>query len=575
MPEAIHTSSATRKTPYSGVSELEIRVEGETMANVAEVISCSVRHELNRVSRVSLTLKDVKGMNGKFAATQKFIPGNSLKLTLTLIKNSDLIGLFEGIITEAAVKLRKGNPVLCVEARDVAVRMTQGRACATFNGDSDEEALEKILDKYQIQYDLPRASYQQNSLVQFYASDWDFLLSRTQANGWVVSTEGGQIRVFKPEVSGSAAAKFTLGVDVVDFEGKIYGGDQFPTIQSKSWNSDQQEETREEFQVSKGDQFDLNGNSQATLLHGGNRGESELKAWSEATGHRLELSRLRGRVLSKGIDLKPGDLIELVDLGEIFEEKQFVSGIFHEYSQGQWLTHTQFGLDPSTLMETSSSTSVPASGLLPGVQGLQIGIVDKLEGDPNKGYRIRVRLPIFDRNQEGIWARVLQFDAGNDRGAFFFPCEGEEVILGFLNGDPRDAIVLGSLYHQNAKPPFDLSSKNANKGWFGKNGLEFTFEEEKNIIEIKTQKGNRVSVSEDDGGIIIQDQNQNKIELNDQGINLKSESSLTVEATGKLHLKGNSIQIEAQTNLKAKGSLAANFESDGQTVVKGSMVMIN
>ena len=36
-------------------------------------------------------------------------------------------------------------------------------------------------------------------------------------------------------------------------------------------------------------------------------------------------------------------------------------------------------------------------------------------------------------------------DAGENRGSFWRPEIGDEVVLGFLNSDPRDAIILGML----------------------------------------------------------------------------------------------------------------------------------
>ena len=45
-----------------------------------------------------------------------------------------------------------------------------------------------------------------------------------------------------------------------------------------------------------------------------------------------------------------------------------------------------------------------------------------------------------------IWARMIFEDAGNNRGKIFWPEKDDEVIIGFLNSDPRNPIVLGSLF---------------------------------------------------------------------------------------------------------------------------------
>ncbi len=61
----------------------------------------------------------------------------------------------------------------------------------------------------------------------------------------------------------------------------------------------------------------------------------------------------------------------------------------------------------------------PAADMMPAIQGLQIGVVTDLENDPDSQDRIRVRLPIIDANEDGVWSRIACLDAGNNRGTFF------------------------------------------------------------------------------------------------------------------------------------------------------------
>jgi uncharacterized protein involved in type VI secretion and phage assembly len=86
------------------------------------------------------------------------------------------------------------------------------------------------------------------------------------------------------------------------------------------------------------------------------------------------------------------------------------------------------------------------------VQGLQFGLVTQIENDPDGEFRIQVRLPVIDLQSPGIWARVATLDAGQDRGTFFLPEIDDEVIVGFVNDDPRDAVVLGMLHRLPFRP---------------------------------------------------------------------------------------------------------------------------
>ena len=89
--------------------------------------------------------------------------------------------------------------------------------------------------------------------------------------------------------------------------------------------------------------------------------------------------------------------------------------------------------------------------MLPAIGGLQIGVVSQLQDDPDGEDRILVQIPIIDNQEQGIWCRVSSLDAGDSRGAYFRPEIGDEVIVGFINEDPNDAVVLGML-HSSAKP---------------------------------------------------------------------------------------------------------------------------
>ena len=44
-------------------------------------------------------------------------------------------------------------------------------------------------------------------------------------------------------------------------------------------------------------------------------------------------------------------------------------------------------------------------------------------------------------------------DAGDGYGAVFVPDVGQEVLVGFVDGDPATPVVLGSLYNGSQQPP--------------------------------------------------------------------------------------------------------------------------
>jgi uncharacterized protein involved in type VI secretion and phage assembly len=168
---------------------------------------------------------------------------------------------------------------------------------------------------------------------------------------------------------------------------------------------------------------------------------------------------------------------------------------------------------------------LPASGLLPAVSGLQIGVVTVLENDPNGDDRIKVRLPLVSDSEEGSWARIATLDAGKQRGTFFRPEIHDEVIVGFLNDDPRHPVVLG-MCHSSAKPaPEPAKDSHHRKGYVSrKRCISFSTTRRKSSFSIRPS-GNKFDRTMPRNQ--LEDQNGNKIVLDDSGIKIDSAKDLT------------------------------------------------
>jgi type VI secretion system secreted protein VgrG len=51
------------------------------------------------------------------------------------------------------------------------------------------------------------------------------------------------------------------------------------------------------------------------------------------------------------------------------------------------------------------------------------------------------------------WVRVLQLTSGPSSGVVFIPEVDDEVLVSFVEGDPSQPFVLGSLYNGVDRPP--------------------------------------------------------------------------------------------------------------------------
>ena len=65
---------------------------------------------------------------------------------------------------------------------------------------------------------------------------------------------------------------------------------------------------------------------------------------------------------------------------------------------------------------------------------------------------------------DSTWVRVAQPWASNGWGVYFWPRVNDEVVVQFLNGDPDNPVVIGSLYNGTNMPPYTLPENGTRSG---------------------------------------------------------------------------------------------------------------
>ena len=267
--------------------------------------------------------------------------------------------------------------------------------------------------------------------------------------------------------------------------------------------------------------------------------------------------------------------MELNGLGARFNGKAFVSGVRQDYDMAYgWKTQAQFGHTLDWFADEVKITSPKAGGLLPGVIGLHVGIVTDNE-DPDGEQRVRVKMPYISGDDEGVWARMALADAGNNRGLFFRPEVGDEVVLGFLYDDPRQPVILGMLHSSAMATPISPSNDNHQKGYTSREQMKLIFDDEKKSIQIETPGGNKITISDEAKSITLEDQNSNKIEMNDSGITITAAKKLELKGGTELAIGGPQIKLSGDTSVEIKGGGSTKVEASGSLTLKGSVVNIN
>lgn len=565
----------------------KILSEGNDIRPEYQVQSIGIQRHVNRLTCATITILDGAPAVQDFPISNapEFLPGKAIEIHAGYHSDEEIV--FKGVVVKQGIKSFENQPsVLMIECRDAAVKLAVGRKNKYFYESKDSEIIEEIINGAGVQGDVEATDAQHQEMVQFNATDWDFIVSRAEANGKLVHSDDGTLRVAAPDLGQDPAVELLYGGNIIDFEAEMDSRFQYTGVHAFAWDSANQELLDIEGQapggslpgnVSSDDLANVIGLSSYDLRHSGQLKDVELQAQANAHFLKSRLAKIRARIRIQGLGkLRPGQLIKLGGAGDHFNGTHFISGVFHEISAKNWETNIQLGLSETWYAyEYEDISARAAAGLVPAVNGLQVGLVTALEGDPASEHRVQVRIPMINPQEEGTWARVATLDAGENRGSFFRPEIGDEVALGFFDNDPRNPVIIGML-NSSAKPaPLTASDDNHEKGWVTRSEMKVIFNDDKKSITVETPGGNKMILSDDTGGITLEDQNGNKIVMDSNGISIESAKDLKMKAGADASLEGVNIKQSASASFKAEGSGGAELSTSATAVLKGSIVQIN
>src|SRR5262249_24941892 len=130
-----------------------------------------------------------------------------------------------------------------------------------------------------------------------------------------------------------------------------------------------------------------------------------------------------------------------------------------EYQNDFWCIPSELPFRPARVTEK------------PTIRGTQTAVVVGPQGAEiftDKYSRIKVqfhsdRAGKFDADSS-CWIRVATIWAGKNWGVIHIPRIGQEVVVDFLEGDPDQPIVIGSVYNADEMPPYALPANMTQSG---------------------------------------------------------------------------------------------------------------
>lgn len=542
------------------------------------LLSLDIRKEVNRIPKAILVFlkRGTDTKEDQISTKPYFLPGQQIEVMLnydTKGEEGENQTVFKGVVIKNSMNVKLRRSKFTVELRDVAVGLTRPRKSAVFTNQSDDDIVGKIVAEAKpkiegLSYEKNDDKKKHDQVVQHYCSDWDFIVSRAEARGRLVVVNDGELSVRKVTLNPNKEEnkhKLTVGENAIyDLEFSVNLGQlgvKASENESHAWDFNMQQpksKKAEDFKLEQKPYQDQQlenpmGFRPDQLSSFAPLEESELQEWVNGHLMRCRLAVIRGRMEVLGsAKYKLLDVVKIDGLGKRYDGTAVITGICHRADINGWNTDLQFGLSARSFSQEPDILDAPAAGLLPGVNGLHIGVVDKFDEKSKKSFQVKVKLPGLagsDKKKESsVWARLAVPDAGKDRGWFFYPESGDEVVVGFFNDDPRQPVILGSLYSGKNKPPeafSGISEENKTKVIVSKTGSAIGFIDDKkgSSVFIETATGSKVLIDDSEKTLKIMDPHGNKIIMNKEGIHLKTKKDFKLQADGNVEIKGKEVNI--------------------------------
>lgn len=598
----------TTSNPKAKVVQYEVLVNGSALPTQYTVESIKTKREIGSIPTANITIKESKGRAEQdFSAGISAFPGkagDSLEVKVGTVSTKKVI--FKGAIDEIGISVSKSGATFDVTGKDEAESMTRKKrneyTVPESGVVSDKDMMSTIGGRNAASVSVKSdMSIEHEHLPQIDSCDWDFLMMRAEYYGHMVTCMDGVVEIEEPKLDSQAT--YTFGIDISDINLTVSTKGQVDGVEAESWDPDNQKlvtATGSEpgFSIhSSGVRGEVigpasygGGDNILKLRHMGPLPESDLKKWADGTLKRIRLGVVTGTITVDGnYDLRPNRAITLAGVSRELDGLAFVKSVEHSIVPHNWDTTLGLGYETESFAQNNSGGSVSppaATGQLPASNsGKQIATVKKIYEDPNKGFRVQVDIKNMGKPDEPIWARIAAPQGSKGTGFYNMPEEGDEVTVSFLNGDPRFPIIDGSIYSKANPMPVDpdgggdwdgKTGDNNVKGFFSRSGLMMRFQETDKIWRCETPAGNVMEMNEKEKHILIEDQNKNKILMNEKGIEIYTPFDLKILAKGKITKEAKqTIAVKSGTSTKHEAGTSFDTKAGTANTMKGTTCEVN
>lgn len=427
---------------------LNILVDGEQIeagwfGRKGTLVSAVVSKELNRHSTCVVELSHIAGDR---PTVESWI-GKSIALSST-----EGVTIFEGLLRDAELTcLATGAFRVVLEGVSQSAKLEVAASYFYYGSTSVSGVAQQIAGRAGIAASV--SGGQENStldLVQWDETNWNFLLRLCADKGLYVNPTATGIEIAQgfPTSGPALTWRSDLDTGLVEFRlrgslaaAKI-GGSHYDFTQSRS-------QTFKSLQKQPAMGSGASALSSAVLrqsaalmpaAYRGKRNRSKsVEDYQQAVENEAEWSAARG-VLCEGVSrcesLLPGQKVQVNGV-EAASGEFYLLAVTHTWSAEGY--RNRFTCTPWSGWYTRELHAKPRVG---GVHSARVVDID----DPNRQGQVRVRYYWQDEG-ETSWIRHSTLYAGSDRGLFFRPEVGDEVLVAFEDCDPERPVIVGSVWN--------------------------------------------------------------------------------------------------------------------------------
>jgi uncharacterized protein involved in type VI secretion and phage assembly len=565
--------------------EIGVSVDGQKLERsvVRDVMEVDVHEEVSRHARLSLLVQnwDADQRAVRYSDDGPFKPGKAI--TVSLGYHAELTEVFSGVITALEGHFSATSGVtLQVEARSKSILLAHPARSRLFEESTDADVVGAIAADYQLTAKADTGATRK-TVVHDRRSDWDALVDRAEAIGWVTYVRGDDL-VFRPPakptgnepelVWGRNLSEIHLAEDVTRLA---------DPVKTAAWDPEQltaadadadsgRSEVPDGGRSTAGDATSDAGWPARTALLDVPLPQTseELDRLAIGRVNRQELEHVNGYGTTLGLPvLRIDGWVKVTGVGDRIGGTHYLTAVRHRVGPTGFRTEFRLGLARPLRPPATPSTR----------GGLRLGIVDDLD-DPLGWGRVKVKYPWRTDAADAVWARIATLDAGASEGTWFIPDVGQEVAVADLDGDESQPIVLGSLWNGQAGVPFTIDpDKNDIRAIVSRSGHCVVFDDgTKKAVRVETAGGHSAVLDDDAGTVTLQESgSKNSIELSSDGITIKAaQGDITLSASsGKLKIDCSGIDAKSTGPAKIESSATAELKASATLTLSGAMVKLN